>query len=127
MSLQTDLTEARRAILAEMTAKRKAIIVGVGEAIIDDTPVRTGALKGSWQTTLGAPAATDGLRLDPEGEAPKQELANAKVDLEADVYLTNNLNYAERIEFGYSPKAPAGMVRVNIAGVSDVTLTLGAE
>ena len=30
-------------------------------------------------------------------------------------YITNNLPYAERLEYGYSQQAPAGMVRVTAA------------
>jgi hypothetical protein len=30
-------------------------------------------------------------------------------------YLTNNLPYGERLEYGYSKQAPSGMVRITLA------------
>ena len=37
------------------------------------------------------------------------------------VYLTNNLPYAQRLEYeGWSKQAPAGMVRVNMARIADI-------
>ena len=30
-------------------------------------------------------------------------------------YMTNNLPYGERLEYGWSSKAPSGMVRITLA------------
>lgn len=91
----------------------RATIIDLFTAIIYDTPVDTGRLQGNWQTTIGQPAVGELDRNGPAG-ATVEILTTVR---EPDVYFfTNNLPYAERIEFdGWShTKAPAGMVRINI-------------
>lgn len=95
------------------------------QGIILDTPVDTGQLRGNWQATLGSPSNKDLTgTLDPTGTSTvaKAELALSKFKLDkhtgklTTLFLTNNLPYATRIEFGhYSSKAPQGMVRINLA------------
>ncbi|NTX09022.1 hypothetical protein, partial [Myxococcus sp. CA040A] len=36
------------------------------------------------------------------------------------VYVTNNLPYARRLEFGHSAQAPRGMVRVTVARLREI-------
>lgn len=100
-------------------------------AIIFETPVAEsfgGRLKLNWQASGTNPASgiLDGL--DKTGDATVNKMSDfiLKNPYWQDVTLTNNLPYAEVIEFGgypgdgpntiggYSKQAPAGMVRVNI-------------
>lgn len=124
MSFGDGLRVSGKTILANMLTARRQLILGVGGAIIDGTPVKTGALKGSWYTTLDTPSGDATPRLDSTGEAPKAELASTQIDLTTDVFLTNNLDYAEAIEYGHSQQAPAGMVRVNTMGIEGITFNL---
>ena len=89
------------------------------DAIISDTPVDTGALKGSWRTSEdGGFITSDNPRIDGTGEIPKSEARNVfrTTQLNTNVYLTNGMHYSEEIEFGghSSVKAPNGMVNINI-------------
>lgn len=44
------------------------------------------------------------------------------------IYITNNLPYIERLEFGHSKQAPAGMVRLSVAEVAaEIELMLEAK
>ncbi len=90
--------------------------------IIDSTPVATGQLKGNWIPTVNNPATIRLLgHTDPQGTGTKS-LVSAVLDKfklpllgQKSLFLTNNLDYANRIEFGsYSNKAPNGMVRINV-------------
>lgn len=76
-----------------------------------------GRFRGNWQVTFNAPASGARDRIDPSGAATLSEgaqvLEDAKVGIT--IYLVNNLPYAERLEFGWSKQAPAGMVRVTVA------------
>ena len=89
------------------------------EAIIDATPVDTGALMGAWHTSEeGGFITSQNPRLDGSGEIPKAEarrvfLAN---QLNTNVYFTNGMHYSEEIEYGghIRVKAPDGMVNVTI-------------
>lgn len=76
-----------------------------------------GRLRGNWQATLDTPAATELDIIDAGGgltiNNAQAAIAGAVGDRK--IYLTNNLPYASRIEFGaHSKQAPSGMVRVSI-------------
>lgn len=83
-----------------------------------------GRLRGNWQVSSNAPASGELEIIDPEGN---KTVANVKqyilgLDFKDDfnVYLTNNLPYAYRIEYdGHSDQAPEGMVRKNLIRISE--------
>lgn len=83
-------------------------------AVVNDTPVDTGRLRGNWQASLDKPAlhTIDRPRTDAE---VMQEIEGGLGDAGQTSYLTNNLPYAVPIEYGHSKKAQAGMVRRNVA------------
>ena len=89
--------------------------------VIQDTPVRTGALRGAWRSGRNqAPAGTG--RPDPTGEAPAREAAAAaaRLDWGDTFYLLNRLPYARAVEHGSSRQAPRGMLRLNAARFSQL-------
>ena len=86
-------------------------------AIVYQTPVLDGYLRNNWFVTIGNGTTETTADADASGSGAvrKAELVLAQASLPKDIYFTNNLPYAYRIEFdGYSAKAPAGMVRVNV-------------
>lgn len=95
---------------------RRASVLELFKLVIMATPVDTGRLRGNWQTTINSPAGAVTTRDDPSGAAALAE-AMANLGSLADVvWFTNNLPYAERIEYeGWSRQAPEGMVRRHIA------------
>ena len=115
--------------LAYLTKVRNAGVFSVASRIIDDTPVLTGALKGSWKSTLVAPSTDDQERIDVAGEVPKAEL---KAAIEAwpekgSLFMSNHQDYSEGVEFdGWSTQQPAGMVRKNILGLDFASLKAGS-
>lgn len=90
--------------------------------IVDSTPVLTGYLKGNWQVTFDNPADSERNVKDKSGNQVKREInyKTSKLTEKNELFFTNLAPYAERIEYeGYSRiKAPAGMVRVNVANWS---------
>lgn len=97
---------------------RRGVIIKLFGAVIRDTPVLSGRLRGNWQLTEDAPATTT---LD--AKAPNKASLSAseiqtvnKTDGDKPVFLANNLPYASKIEYdGWShTKAPEGMVRRNV-------------
>tara|TARA_R110000765_G_scaffold230560_1_gene334060 strand:+ start:242 stop:718 length:477 start_codon:yes stop_codon:yes gene_type:complete len=110
-------------------------------AIIEESPVNEGRFKGSWFATGLKPSTKLSGKKDKSGIETKAAAAN-KVNQQKDVStftLTNNLPYAQTIEFGGYPKpvkrgtylgkgkgyeinssggfskqAPGGVVRVNV-------------
>ena len=109
--------------LAYLKSVRNKAVLELGSKVINDTPVLTGDLRGSWFSTLGSPSSEMQARRDPTGQLPIAELDTTIKQWAEDgtLWMTNNLRYSEGVEFDhYSTKRPAGMVRVN-------TATFGAD
>ena len=78
-----------------------------------------GRLRGNWQTSLNTPIHTEIARIDPDGGDALKEMQTTvyNSNVEESIFLTNNLPYAIRVEYGHSKKQrPMGMLRVSIAG-----------
>lgn len=91
-----------------------AICADLSMAIIKDTPVDKGTLRGNWYASIGSPSSSkDDDRRANEAIADTQSTAQKASGTV--FYLTNNLAYAHRIEYeNWSKKAPTGMVRRNV-------------
>lgn len=95
---------------------RRASVLELFKLVIFATPVDTGRLRGNWQTTINSPAGAAINRNDPGGAAAMAEAVANLGSIVDVVWFTNNLPYAERIEYdGWSRQAPEGMVRKHIA------------
>lgn len=98
--------------MAQSEAKIKKAFIGLSTDIIMDTPVLSGRLRNNWMVSVnkGSNETTERTGNESIGRV------NAvKFKLGDTLYLTNNLPYAERIEFmGWSAKAPSGMLRRNL-------------
>ncbi len=72
-----------------------------------------GQFRANWQCGVGS---INSVVSDPVGT---DSIGKTRVKLEAwkpgqTIYLTNSLPYANRLEYGYSGQAPAGMVRLSV-------------
>ena len=111
-----------KATLKAMTAvsrEAKARLMGFVGAVVDDTPVLTGKLKGSWQIVKTAGEFIDSLPNDPEGDATKarliQKIKYLPIHMDWQIMFGTPVPWAHKIEYeGWSEKAPSGMVRKNI-------------
>lgn len=86
-------------------------------AVIKASPVDTGRFRMNWQTA-GAVAPSGIIDGADKGGAAAIGDAASYIFAASDwneFTLTNNLPYAERLEYGWSNQAPQGMVRVNVA------------
>lgn len=95
----------------------RSVSLKLFSAIIKASPVDTGRFRGNWQTTGVTPATGLIAGVDPTGNKAVNSAATFITNAQGwDTFtLTNNLPYAERLEYGWSKQAPVGMVRVNIA------------
>ena len=85
--------------------------------VILRTPVDTGRARGNWFPSIGSPNQSVDTHVDPTGSGSTGR-AGATVQsakLGDVIYLTNNLPYIRRLEYGYSRQAPSGMVRLTVA------------
>ena len=91
----------------------RAVKISLFTGTIMGTRVRSGRLRGNWQTTTGAPNMATTDRLDPSGQLASAE-ARANVKGFSVDYMTNNLPYAEVYE------EKDGMVARNMARITRI-------
>tara|TARA_R110000772_G_scaffold162165_2_gene273364 strand:+ start:812 stop:1237 length:426 start_codon:yes stop_codon:yes gene_type:complete len=125
MSFQSDIINFSNKKVAKVDRIRRAIILKLFTAVILDTPVDTGLLRGNWQTSVGKPK--DGVNSTPDKYGRRLAvISNNLGKFGDDVHMTNNLPYAKVAEYGewngptdkvnssgFSRKAPSGMMRKN--------------
>lgn len=80
--------------------------------VIYGTPKDTGAAQGNWQASVGQPktGTTDRTGADAAVAEMKSVVPDEAGNV---VYLSNNLPYIRKLEYGHSQQATQGMVRVN--------------
>ena len=87
----------------------RTIAMDLYNNITQMTPIDTGRAKGNWNTGIGAPDTS----ISENATTVKPFKAKIGDGLKA-IYITNNLPYINKLEYGSSQKAPNGMVRVSI-------------
>nr|UVX90436.1 MAG: virion morphogenesis family protein [Bacteriophage sp.] len=95
----------------------RQVSIKLFSAIIKASPVDTGRFRMNWMASGGIPAsgitdATDKSGNIAIGNATSFVLKAANWH---EFTLTNNLPYAQRLEYGWSQQAPAGVVRTNVS------------
>lgn len=84
-------------------------------SIVEKSPVDTGRFRANWVVSYG-PTTQTVLGLDKSGIDTINsglrviQLLNPGDDL----WISNSLPYARRLEYGYSGQAPVGMVRITV-------------
>ena len=100
--------------------------IALGDAIVDSSPVDEGRFRGNWFATGQQPSTRVTSNTDKSGTGTKKKMQSVIMGLKdwSVITITNNLPYAEVIEFGgykdgpkttggYSKQAPQGVVRIN--------------
>lgn len=81
-----------------------------------------GRFRGNWQVTFDRPAVGAIDRVDKAGTATlaagREVLAHYDSGEYGSIWFTNNVPYAQRLEYGWSKQAPAGIVRVVAAQIN---------
>lgn len=90
----------------------------VFNGVVRRSPVYTGSFRASWRAKLNVPdySITNGGSPGAPMLAPSfPSLGRLKAgDL---IYITNSQPYAYRLEYGWSKKAPAGVLRAQMASM----------
>ena len=95
----------------------RQVSIKLFSAIIKASPVDTGRFRMNWMASGSAPSSGTTDATDKSGNIA---IGNATSFVLKDTdwsefTLTNNLPYAQRLEYGWSQQAPAGMVRTNVS------------
>jgi hypothetical protein len=119
MSFATDLDKAVLNIKGFTEKQVRGTLFGLSSRIIKESPVDTGRFRGNWQASIGSPVLSTTSRLDSTGAGSINDAAVTVQGLKLGqtFYLTNNLPYARRLEYGYSKQAPSGFLRINLQRV----------
>jgi hypothetical protein len=122
MSFSDDMARIAKKTNASLENTIKTTAIELFSSVIRDTPVDEGRAKGNWQATLGSMADGTVSTLDRSGSATisRMRATVGGFDLGEVIWLTNNLPYARRLEYGWSKQAPAGMVRKNMARIQSL-------
>lgn len=89
------------------------LALGIHGRLVDETPVDTGFAASNWVPAVGSPFI--GIVGSPKSIDNSQqirgllEIAKWKFPSGA-AFISNNVQYIQRLNQGYSPKAPAGYV-----------------
>lgn len=97
-------------------------IINMVDRVIILSPVATGLFKNNWMVGMNSPdhSTTRFVAKTATGVRGGAVLRRAMAKIRSmkigdTIHFSNSLPYAWRLEYGYSRKAPAGMVRVTVA------------
>lgn len=95
----------------------RQVSIKLFSAIIKASPVDTGRFRMNWMASGGTPAFRVTDATDKSGNAAIGNATSFVLNATdwRDFTLTNNLPYAQRLEYGWSQQAPAGVVRTNVS------------
>ncbi|EDF0091275.1 HK97 gp10 family phage protein [Salmonella enterica subsp. enterica serovar Enteritidis] len=95
----------------------RQVSIKLFSAIIKASPVDTGRFRMNWMASGSTPADGTTDATDKSGNTATGNATSFVLNA-ADWHtftLTNNLPYAQRLEYGWSQQAPQGFVRVNVS------------
>lgn len=111
----------------ETVVKKTAIQLMDG--VVLRSPVRSGRFRSNWMVGIGYQVATTVETMDPTGDASRARVGPAMATWKpgVSIFLTSNLPYAKRIEYGWSDQAPGGVVRLTVQDFRDYVRKAIAE
>lgn len=104
--------EARKKDIQEV---RRVLVFMLWTGIVKLTPVDTGRARCNWLVTTGKPSDVSSLMKDRNFLPKGNDMPVAEGD--ESYFITNNLPYINKLEYGYSKQAAHGMVGVTVSGV----------
>ena len=127
MSFESDLERFARRVGKSLDETCRGITIKWFSGTIMSTPGDTGRLRGNWQASQESPTSGTTTDVDKGGGATIAKAVRKIGGAGSVNYLVNNMDYAEKIEFGGSNQAPRGMVRINHARILRIVKQVAAE
>lgn len=109
-------------VVEEALAQRvRVIALAMLNEIVLRSPVDTGRFRGNNIVSVGAPVYTSINSVDKNGNETIQRGLSVMSGLEpfTQVFIQNNLPYAESLENGHSKQAPDGVFGLAFTGVAE--------
>ena len=110
-----DLTEYARKKSVEIKEVRKAYAFALYSSIVKKTPVDTGRARGNWNVSVGSPDTSITENTQPKFKSA-ESLPNPNGD--ESMFISNNLDYIEKLEYGGYPNPPKGGKGKTVNGFS---------
>ena len=122
MSFSMQLSNWTKKQIPRLQSERKEILMRLFRAVVMDTPVLEGTLRGNWRASAISPLTDQLANRNVTQVMSEIESVLSGARMVDDIYLRNNLPYAYPIEYyGHSSvKAPQGMVRKNVMRLSQI-------
>lgn len=95
----------------------RGTLYGLTNRIVKRSPVDTGRFRNNWQASVNTinTATTESVDRSGSGAINKARGTINRLEMGSTFYLSNNLPYAQRLEYGWSKQAPSGMLRISVA------------
>jgi len=115
------LNKLAEALDSEVSTVIRKVTIDVWGRLTEETPVLSGRARASWrirrtnpgERAVGVkPPGTYARPTEPEGLTSQRNVEGAAV-----LYIVNGLPYIQRLNDGWSQKAPAGFVEMAVAEV----------
>ena len=100
-----DLTKYAKKKGVEFKEVRRNYAFALYSSIVKKTPVDTGRARGNWNITVGHDSFTQDEDKTPKFKSPDQ-VPEPKGD--ETIYISNNLDYITKLEYGGYPNPPKG-------------------
>lgn len=127
MTIAQDIQKVQLHLTQNMTQVLVLVMAEVDARLKMKSPVLTGRFRASWTIGAGqvdtsvAPESTPGQAVAvPEPRIPAITMGQT-------YYHANSLPYARRLEYGWSNKAPGGMVRLTAQEVPGIVQALTSQ
>ena len=114
MTFKLDLTRFAKKAGDNANQVVNKVALEVLKSVVEKSPVDTGRFRGNWNFAYGN---IDYSTKDSSDKSGGSAIARAALSFNTsgqDIFITNNLPYAQRLENGYSNQAPTGMVRITV-------------
>ena len=110
-----DLTEYARKKQIEIKEVRKAYAFALYSSIVKKTPVDTGRARGNWNVSVGS-EDTSTSETTQQKYKSKESIPTPNGD--ESIFISNNLDYIEKLEYGGYPNPPKGGKGKTVNGFS---------
>ena len=125
MSFERELeADFQREVMGGLSKMMRKATVEVFTRVLMRSPVDLGRFRGNWQLSVGSPIETEieSFFGGAAGSGPDADefaklnpvLSELNRDADQQVWLTNNVPYAEVLEDGSSQQAPQGIVSISV-------------
>jgi len=104
--------------------KARAAALNLFNVIVEQSHVKTGRYRANWQISAGSPK----LNQINSTQKPSGDASSVMNDKSGVIYITNNVPYATRLEYGWSSYMPQGNVRLALSSAwPQILRNMGAK